>query len=121
MGGYRDDVDTSTVPRTSVDDELFVALVIERRRHLAVTLRWPGLETHNVVGLFPTLGAASHAARRLPVAPEAVSAVVLLPVDPTIPACVAVGVHTAHEDVAGDALASLRRSGAGRVSRFGRS
>lgn len=113
-------MDTSTVPRSGVDDELFVALVIDRRRHLAVPLRWPGLAEHNVVGLFSTLRTASLAARRLHVSPRAVSAVVLLPVDPTLLASVAVGVHLASAADAEEAAAALRRSGAGRVSRFGR-
>lgn len=113
-------MDTSTVPRPGLDDDTFVGLVIDRRRHLAVPLRWPGIAEHNVVALFPTLRSAGLAARRLAARPTCVSAVVLLPVDPALLASVAVGVHTAHREVAEEATVSFRRSGAVRVSRFTR-
>ena len=112
---------TTTLPRGACDEDASImAVMLHRRRHLVVTLRWRGLADHNVVALFPTLHDASVAARRLAARPECVSALVLVPIDPASRCSVAVGVHTPRREVADEATVSFRRSGGRCVSRFAR-
>ena len=97
---------------------LVSSIVIDRRRHVVVPIRWPGMATHNVVALFATLQDASTAANRLAALPTSVSAAVLIPVDAAAAISVVVGVHTVQRHVADEAAVSFRRSGARRVARF---
>jgi hypothetical protein len=89
-----------------------VSVMLSRRRHMIVPLRWPGSNRHNVVALYSSLAGASDAARRLEVAPGIVSALLIAPRDPRLLSSVAVGVHTADVAEAEAATASLRASGA---------
>ena len=106
---------TRTVER---DSSCACSVLIAGRRHLVVPIRWRGIAAHNVMVLFPGLKDASAAAKRLAAVPSAVSAVVLVPLDPHDAMSVVVGVHTTQRDVADEAAVSLRRTGARRVVRF---
>lgn len=110
---------------TSVDQiaglvscDVIDSIVIDRRRHVVVPIRWPGMATHNVVAVFANLQDASTAARRLAALPSSVSAAVVVPVDSAAAMSVVVGVHTVQRHVADEAAVSFRRSGARRVARF---